>query len=150
MLSEGTFMQRKCIFLRLESEWKFDQMKYVGCLYYLIVKSFETVLNLHEKPLFFCTLLGNSFFMQITSSNYRNEIFKCPYCEWRGFGGELLMGDFSEMNMLADVDCPKCHEMIGFMEWGVYKSPQEETPDKKAERIVRESLILSLTNIFKN
>jgi hypothetical protein len=33
---------------------------------------------------------------------------------WQGKGDQLSHGDFHEMSMIGDLDCPECSELIAF------------------------------------
>ncbi len=52
--------------------------------------------------------------MQVDYDKYKEEDFTCKHCGWQGKGAELSYGDFSELHCICDLDCPKCHEHIGF------------------------------------
>lgn len=44
---------------------------------------------------------------------FKIEQIICPKCQWTGLGSELSYGDYHE-DFIVDMDCPKCHEMIGY------------------------------------
>ncbi len=51
--------------------------------------------------------------MNIDLNNYLDKVFECPECHWKGKGGELENGDFSETHLILDFECPKCFNHIG-------------------------------------
>ncbi len=52
--------------------------------------------------------------MQVDYKTYKEEDFTCPKCGWHGKGEKLSHGDFSEYNLIGDLNCPKCGELIAF------------------------------------
>jgi hypothetical protein len=52
--------------------------------------------------------------MQVDYYTYKEEYFTCCKCGWQGKGDQLSHGDFHEMNMIGDLDCPECSELIAF------------------------------------
>lgn len=59
--------------------------------------------------------------MNLNYFTYKNETITCPKCGWVGKGSELNYGDYSGLHSIVDMDCPKCHEMVGF-----WQSPTKE------------------------
>ncbi|WP_242082427.1 hypothetical protein [Aestuariivivens sediminis] len=52
--------------------------------------------------------------MQVDYDTYKTENFSCIKCGWEGKGMELNHGDFSEMHVIGDLDCPECGHLIAF------------------------------------
>jgi hypothetical protein len=52
--------------------------------------------------------------MQVIFFTFKKEDFTCPKCNWKGKGNELSNGDFSEVHLICDLNCPLCGEHIGF------------------------------------
>lgn len=52
--------------------------------------------------------------MQVDYNTYKREDFTCNNCGWEGKGKNLSDGDFSEVNFIGDLNCPKCGELIAF------------------------------------
>ena len=52
--------------------------------------------------------------MQVDYNNYKTHDFTCSKCGWQGKGGELENGDFSEVHVIGDLECPKCYHLVAF------------------------------------
>ncbi|MBN1926927.1 MAG: hypothetical protein JW798_13935 [Prolixibacteraceae bacterium] len=50
--------------------------------------------------------------MQVNYDTYKSMDFTCPECGWHGKGEELLNGEFSEVHLIGDLECPKCFHLI--------------------------------------
>ncbi len=52
---------------------------------------------------------------------YKNETIDCKKCKWNGMGNELIYGEFSETGSIVDLDCPSCHETLGYIQFPLKK-----------------------------
>ncbi len=52
--------------------------------------------------------------MQVDYDTYETQDFTCKKCGWQGKGNELLHGNFSELHVIGDLECPKCYHLITF------------------------------------
>ena len=52
--------------------------------------------------------------MQVDYDTYETQDFICSKCGWQGKGKELEHGDFSEVHVIGDLECPKCDNNIAF------------------------------------
>jgi hypothetical protein len=52
--------------------------------------------------------------MQVNYNEYHEQNFTCSECGWQGKGSKLSHGDFSEMSLIGDLDCPKCFHLVAF------------------------------------
>ncbi len=64
---------------------------------------------------------GNPTAPYLTYENYRKLKFKCPNCDWSGFGGELEMGEV--FDALFEIECPKCMTYIGAVGFPIVPLP---------------------------
>ena len=48
---------------------------------------------------------------------YKNEQYNCKNCGWNGLGEELEQDEVYDE--LFDVNCPQCHEHIGFVSFTI-------------------------------
>ena len=53
-------------------------------------------------------------FMKLNYFTYKTDDIRCKHCGWSGKGKELKYGEFHESSFIADMECPNCHETIGF------------------------------------
>lgn len=44
---------------------------------------------------------------------YKEELFSCNHCDWRGTGADLEQGEM--FDALFELNCPACHEKITFV-----------------------------------
>jgi len=66
--------------------------------------------------------------MQVEYDTYKEMDFTCQ-CGWQGKGSELVNGEFSEVHLIGDLDCPKCYSLIAFWQY-----PIREKENKKRRR----------------
>ena len=59
--------------------------------------------------------------MQVEYDKYKEMDFSC-HCGWQGKGAELSHGDFSEVHLIGDLECPECHSLVAF-----WSSPVKES-----------------------
>jgi hypothetical protein len=52
--------------------------------------------------------------MQVDYDTYKTQDFTCSKCGWKGKGEELENGEFSEVHVIGDLECPKCYHLIAF------------------------------------
>ncbi len=55
--------------------------------------------------------------MYLNYFKFKVESITCPKCSWEGLGSELKYGEYSESGFIVDMDCPKCHETIGYFQF---------------------------------
>jgi hypothetical protein len=60
---------------------------------------------------------------------YKDQEFTCRNCGWQGKGNELLHGDFSELHLIGDLDCPQCDDMVAH--WQAPLISDKKTKSKK-------------------
>jgi hypothetical protein len=66
--------------------------------------------------------------MQVDYNTYKEESFTCRNCGWQGKGDQLSHGDFHEMSMIGDLDCPKCFELIAFWQVPLIEPGESKNP----------------------
>ena len=52
--------------------------------------------------------------MQVDYDKYETQDFTCSECAWQGKGKELVNGDFSEVHLICNLECPKCDHLVAF------------------------------------
>lgn len=52
--------------------------------------------------------------MQVDYNNYKEQEFTCAACGWQGKGNELEEGEFSEINLICNLECPECSHLVAF------------------------------------
>ena len=63
---------------------------------------------------------------------YKSEIVACPKCKWRGKGSELENDEYFPESNILDLNCPACHEHIGFVQFPInHSKPYDKDEDKK-------------------
>lgn len=71
--------------------------------------------------------------MQVDYYAYNTLEFTCPACGWQGMGKELSHGDFSELSLIGDLECPKCFHMIAFWQAPVIDKKKYKEPGKNPD-----------------
>jgi hypothetical protein len=82
---------------------------------------------------------------------YKDEIFECKACNWRGKGKETIIGEvYAE---LFEIDCPNCHETITHINYPTikdtlnYGSDEEKKKAKEQRKRISEINAMELTDI---
>ena len=68
--------------------------------------------------------------MQVDYYTYKAQNFTCPECGWKGKGDELVNGDFSEVHSIADLECPKCYQLVAFWQAPLSEYNNNSKPTK--------------------
>jgi|694.fasta_scaffold21310_6 hypothetical protein len=71
---------------------------------------------------------------QFNYFTFKQDIIKCPNCNWSGQGKEMAYGEFFEGSYIAEFLCPNCKDAIAFIQFpmtDMVKKWEEENPGKK-------------------
>lgn len=63
--------------------------------------------------------------MTLNYFTFKRDDITCPKCGWKGKGAELSYGDYDAFNSICDMDCPACHEHVGF-----WQAPLKEETER--------------------
>ena len=50
-------------------------------------------------------------------STVMQQSFVCKHCGWTGTGSELSKGEYYPESNIADFNCPKCYELVAFVQF---------------------------------
>ena len=63
--------------------------------------------------------------MYLNYFTFKIEQIICPKCKWSGLGSELTYGEYSESSFIVDMDCPKCFEQVGYVQFPLIEEEKE-------------------------
>ncbi len=68
--------------------------------------------------------------MQVDYYTYKNQKFICSQCGWQGKGEQLTHGNFSDLHLIGDLECPKCFHLIAFWQAPLLDENKDEAKNK--------------------